>query len=181
MKPRHLLTILCLLAFFQTVVSQKEPDKIIMQDGTVHIGKYISKDSTYIRFREGEYAVDFQTIYVPIADIDKMTLHLGEGRKQTELANEFRGFHQDTAKVVSANLKTPRVYDTGYHLSKGGKFGITGVVFLVSGSILGIVGAIKGIPALTYTGAGVSGLGGIFLIVPFGQMIRAGNKYPKPN
>ena len=175
-KQLYLATIFTLFALI--AIGQNNYDEIKMKDGTTIVGKYFRHDDSYITFRIGQKFADYEVIKIPMSDVDKMNLQLGEGREKSELVNSFNNFHVDV-NAPAATSSTLKVKDTGFHLKRGGRFGIAGVSFLVAGSIFETVGIIKGIPGLTYTGVAMSGLGGIFLIVPFGQMIRAGNKYPK--
>ncbi len=171
MKPKQTLLILCLSFVATITIAQNTFDKLKVKDGRTLKGKLVSKDSIQIRFRTDEISGLPQTYRIPLGDIEKLTLNTMEGR-DTNFIKSFTGFSEEVKKPMDFK-------DTGFHLKRGGKFGIAGVSLLVVGSVFGIVGAIKGINGLAYTGAAMSVLGGIFLIVPYGQMIRAGKKYPK--
>ena len=173
MIQKQLFIILSFVIFTLNVIGQKSVDILKLNNGTTNYnGKILSQDSTHIKFRTREISGLFQTFTIPKSDIEKTPLGNKQGGDTIKLMTSISGYHEETKKDLL-------IRDTGFHLRRGGSFGVAGVSFLIVGSIFEAVGIVKGIPGLTYTGVGISGLGGIFLIVPFSQMIRAGNAYPK--
>ena len=173
MKPKHLLLANSFMLFALVTLGQKNFDRVILKSGKTYKGTVITQDSTNILFRTDEMSGLYQTFKIEKKYIDKLIPNLTENTDTIKPLSNIRNYPETTRKIDL------RIKDTGFHLKRGGRFGIAGVSFLVVGSIFEAVGIVKGIPGLTYTGVAMSGLGGIFLIVPFGQMIRAGNKYPK--
>lgn len=173
MIRKQFFIIVSFTLFTLTVIGQKSVDILKLNNGTTYYkGQILYQDSTHIKFRTREISGHFQTFTIPKSDIEKTTLGNKPGGDTINLMTSISGYHEETKKDLL-------IRDTGFHLRRGGSFGVAGVSFLIVGSIFEAVGIIKRIPGLTYTGVGMSGLGGIFLIVPFGQMIRAGNVYPK--
>ncbi len=172
MIKKQLFIVLSFMILSLTVFSQKTIDRIKLNSGTTYKGRLVSQDSTHIRFRTDEISGLPQTFKIPKSDIAQIIIGEKDCNDTINPITSISGYHEEVKKDFL-------IKDTGFHLQRGGRFGIAGVSFLIVGSIFEAVGIVKGVPALTYTGVGMSGLGGIFLIVPFGQMIRAGNAYPK--
>jgi hypothetical protein len=172
------------LAYSQTVSN----DTMYLKDGTMYVGKFLGDVYKNYEFTPiGSKKI----VTIPKESVLSITNHSKQWTttvddatdlktKAIEEDNYLRVTRFDTLSFASLRLEVKKMkiqsMVAGQDLQTAGKCGIAGGVLSLGGTILSVVGAVTGEPALTYVGAGVGGTGMILNFVAFGKLIKAGRR-----
>lgn len=159
-------------------------DTLFLKDNTSYIGDINKED-----FKQYQFIVSGtdKIVYILKSDIVRVGQKFETLRKEKESTNFYtiNGVNYSTNRFDTLSLDGLRsevkqiklqTIVTSEYVKKAGQFGIAGGVLSLGGTILSVVGAVTGEPALTYVGAGLAGTGLILNFVAFGNLIKAGKR-----
>ncbi len=165
-------------------------DTMYLKDGTMYVGKFLGDVYKNYEFTPlGSKKI----VTIPKESVLSITNH---SKQWTTTVDDVTSTDWKTKAVKEDNYSHVTRFDTlsfeslrfevkkmkiqsmvaGQDLQKAGKCGIAGGVLSLGGTILSVVGAVTGRPALAYVGAGVGGTGMILNFVAFGKLIKAGRR-----
>jgi len=113
---------------------------------------FFAKDSV-LKISKGVSAINSSNVLLKETPIDSLT--------NENLLKEFK----------KLNIKTD---NSGYHLQSAGAWGIGSGILMLGGTAMALAGVLTGKPIISYTGAGIAGLGLVFTIPAFANIGKAG-------
>jgi hypothetical protein len=179
---KHTFTILFFLFALNSYSQDTIPkmDTLFLKSGDFYTGKLYSEEEMVYNFIIGGRTGSITE--VPKGKVLRVSRNI-ENEIKTKIYENYKiEKESDITKenlLVNVQLMRLQMNDASSSLKTAGSFGIASGIFILSGSIISIVGATTGKPVLSYLGAGVGGLGVVLSIPAFSNLISAGKDMKK--
>lgn len=156
--------------FFGVLVSSANPDTLFLYDGNVLVGRALQVDPSGVVFeaRSGPFGENAAKYY-PFEFI--RNAHLSSAPMREKYASAVRLYWLGQGHTYPHDNSA---YLAGRSLRRFGTYFYSGAAAMFVGGGLTTTGALTGIPALTWTGAGVGGAGGAVCFISFTSVLKAG-------